>query len=59
VQMLGRDASRLLQGLSVASIGPITTETAEKSGLKVAVTASEYTIEGLVKALGEHYGKQE
>jgi uroporphyrinogen III methyltransferase/synthase len=59
MQVLGEDALRLLQGLSVASIGPITTDTAEQSGLRVDVTASEYTIEGLVEALSTYYEKQE
>jgi uroporphyrinogen III methyltransferase/synthase len=59
VQALGKDSSRLLHGLIVASIGPVTTETAEQHGLSVDVTASEYTIEGLVRALSEYYREQE
>ncbi len=39
----------------VASIGPITTETLVKKGYIPAVTAGEYTIDGLVKALLEYY----
>lgn len=35
----------------VACIGPITAETARETGLRVDVTASEYTIPGLVRAL--------
>jgi len=35
----------------IASIGPITSETAQKNGLKVSVEAEEYTIPGLVKAI--------
>jgi uroporphyrinogen III methyltransferase/synthase len=35
----------------VACIGPITAQTAEESGLPVHVSASEHTIEGLIKAL--------
>jgi uroporphyrinogen III methyltransferase/synthase len=35
----------------IASIGPITSETAQKNGLKVSVEAEEYTIRGLVKAI--------
>jgi uroporphyrinogen III methyltransferase/synthase len=35
----------------VACIGPITAQTAEASGLPVDVSASEYTIEGLLEAL--------
>ena len=35
----------------IASIGPITSETARKKGLTVSVEAEEYTIPGLVKAI--------
>ena len=59
LQMLGGDAHELLRGLVVASIGPITTETADGNGLRVNVTAAEYTIDGLVKALTDHYQNQE
>ena len=54
MRMLGHDAKRLLERLTVASIGPITTETAERHGLRVDVTASEYTVPGLVAALERH-----
>jgi uroporphyrinogen III methyltransferase/synthase len=48
---LGEDAPRLLAPLRVVSIGPITTKTAEKRGLRVDATAAEYTLPGLVDAL--------
>lgn len=46
----------LLAKTTVASIGPITTETAKKRGIRVDVTAAEYTIPGLVSALEKHFG---
>jgi uroporphyrinogen III methyltransferase/synthase len=49
--LLGPDAVRLLSRPRIASIGPITTETARARGLRVDVTASEYTLPGLVQAL--------
>ncbi len=55
VDALGADAPRLLQGLTVASIGPITTETAERRGVHVALTATEYTVDGLIAALMCHF----
>ncbi|NOY93302.1 MAG: uroporphyrinogen-III C-methyltransferase [Deltaproteobacteria bacterium] len=55
-EALGEDALELLSKLTLASIGPITTATAEALGLKVAVTATEYTTEGLARALEAHYG---
>lgn len=39
----------------LASIGPITTETMVKRGYTPALTADEYTIDGLVKALLQYY----
>jgi uroporphyrinogen III methyltransferase/synthase len=52
---LGADAAQRLRGLTLASIGPITTETAQKHGLTITLTAGEYTIPGLVAALEQHY----
>jgi uroporphyrinogen III methyltransferase/synthase len=42
-----------LRGPLVACIGPITAKTAEELGLRVDVVASEYTVEGLVRAIRE------
>ena len=55
VALLGAEALPLLEGVVLASIGPITTETAEKLGLRVAVTATEYTSVGLLDALSQHF----
>jgi uroporphyrinogen III methyltransferase/synthase len=55
IKMLGDDAFKLLSGLTIASIGPITTDTALKYGLRVDVTASQYTVDGLVKALDDYF----
>jgi len=52
---VGPDAAKRLNGLTIASIGPITTQTAELRGLNVSITADEYTIPGLVTALEQHY----
>jgi len=40
-----------LQGIRVASIGPVTTKTLRDLGLRVTVQAGKYTIPGLVRAL--------
>lgn len=48
-------APALLLNTCVASIGPITTETARKRGLRVDVTASEHTIPGLVSAIEGYF----
>jgi uroporphyrinogen III methyltransferase/synthase len=39
----------------VASIGPITSQTARDHGLEVTIEASEHTIDGLLAALTAHF----
>ncbi len=48
-------ASSLMEGISIASIGPITTDTAEKLGFNVNITAKSYTIPGLCDAILKHF----
>jgi uroporphyrinogen III methyltransferase / synthase len=50
-------AAELLAGTCVASIGPITTETAKKRGIRVDVVAEVSTIAGLVDSLEKHFTK--
>jgi len=40
-----------LAGVRVASIGPVTSATARKLGIEVAVEASVHTVDGLVEAI--------
>ncbi|ABW68865.1 uroporphyrin-III C-methyltransferase [Desulfosudis oleivorans Hxd3] len=48
-------ADRLIKNVAVASIGPITTETAKDEGFAVHVTADAYTIEGLTRAIIDYF----
>lgn len=48
-------ASSLLAKTCVASIGPITTDTATRLGIRVDVTADTHTIPGLTAALERHF----
>ena len=48
----------LIAGVTVASIGPITTETAVELGFKVHITAESYTIPGLCAAILDYYGSR-
>ncbi|PIP38423.1 MAG: hypothetical protein COX19_12805 [Desulfobacterales bacterium CG23_combo_of_CG06-09_8_20_14_all_51_8] len=48
----------LIKGVAIASIGPITTETAKKNGFSVHVEAATFTIDGLCDAIVAHYSKQ-
>src|SRR5213080_1097635 len=43
------------KGMQIASIGPITSQTARDNGLKVDVEAKRHDIDGLVKAIGEFF----
>ena len=45
---------RLMAGVSVASIGPITSQTARDLGFSVAIEADSFTIPGLVQAILNH-----
>jgi uroporphyrinogen III methyltransferase/synthase len=47
----------LPDGIKIASIGPITSQTLEDHGLPVDIEAKEYDIPGLVKAVVELCGK--
>ena len=58
VTALGPDAPAILSNICVASIGPITSTTLSKLGIKVDVTASKYTVEGLLDALERHFSIQ-
>jgi uroporphyrinogen III methyltransferase/synthase len=47
--------TQLIDGAKIASIGPITTDTASELGFKVDVTAESYTIPGLCEAILKYY----
>jgi len=55
VSALGSSAAEELSRTCVASIGPITTSTLEKAGVRVDVTAKVYTVEGLLDSLEQHF----
>ncbi len=49
--------NQLIDGVTVASIGPITSETAGELGFEVDITAEEFTISGLCEAILRYYKK--
>jgi uroporphyrinogen III methyltransferase/synthase len=51
IKLLGKDYRRKLKDIKCASIGPVTSSTLEKHGLKADVEAKVYTIDGLVDAM--------
>ncbi len=48
----------MVNSAKVACIGPKTTDTAAKAGLKVDIVAEEHTIPGLVAAIEQHFEKE-
>ncbi|MCK4487858.1 MAG: uroporphyrinogen-III C-methyltransferase [Desulfobacterales bacterium] len=48
----------LIEGVTVATIGPITADTARKLGFKVNIMARDYTIDGLCEAIIQHYERR-
>ena len=52
----GGDLLRILKGVVIGCIGPITAQTAIDSGLRVDIISSEFTIPGLVDAIVTYYG---
>jgi len=51
----GNSPKIALQGVIIASIGPVTTATLIENGMQVDVTANEYSVPGLVAALKKHF----
>jgi len=46
---------KLLKGIAIASIGPVTAKTARERGLKVQVQPKQYTIPGLTQAIAQYF----
>ena len=46
---------RLMQGVLVACIGPVTASTAAEHGLRTAIAPAEYTIPALARAIALHF----
>jgi len=55
LDVLGQVTTEVLAKVVVASIGPVTSETARRRGLRVDVTAEQYTVDGLLDALERYY----
>lgn len=56
VHLVGKeDTVNLLNSIVIASIGPVTSQTIREFGLLPTLEASEYTIDGLMKAIESHF----
>ena len=53
-QVPERDRARLLSGVVLAAIGPVTQAALAEHGLRAGVVAHEYTIPALAAALARH-----
>jgi uroporphyrinogen III methyltransferase/synthase len=52
-----RDLPRLLSGVAIACIGPVTRATAGELGLEARIVPREYTIPALAHAICQHYAR--
>lgn len=57
VKIIGQNFS-LPKGVKIACIGPVTAATAARAGFPVDIHQEEYTMEGLVGALIDYFGKK-
>jgi len=53
LSLLGPDRNSLLEGVRLASIGPVTAATLKQAGLTPDIEAAEYTMQGLVAAIAD------
>ena len=51
IKLLGKNYKKILKGIKLASIGPITSKTIRKYGLRPNMQAKVYTIKGLVEGI--------
>ena len=56
LSVLGNKAE-LLNKATLAAIGPVTADTLKKHGYTPAISAAEYTIDGLMTAINNYYNK--
>jgi uroporphyrinogen III methyltransferase/synthase len=56
--LMKEDLKKLLKGIAIACIGPVTARTAKEWGMKVQIQPKEYTIPGLAKAIAEYFDKK-
>ena len=52
------DFDKLIQDVTIASIGPITADTAKEMGFEIHIVADAYTIPGLCDAIVKYYANK-
>lgn len=58
LEALGDDAQALLSKVAIASLGPLTSDTVRRYGLRVAVEADVPSVEALIEALQAYFGSR-
>lgn len=59
IEIVGRkEYKKLMEGVKIACIGPVTAKTAEEYGMKTDIMPGEYTIPALVDAMIEFFKKK-
>jgi uroporphyrinogen III methyltransferase/synthase len=53
------DRKRLLKGIAVACIGPVTAKKAKERGMKVQIQPKEYTTPALTQAIAEYFTRKQ
>jgi uroporphyrinogen III methyltransferase/synthase len=53
-----RSIEKYRRNFLVASIGPITSQTCRRLGLRVDIEAAQYTLDGLVEAIVSYYNSE-
>lgn len=56
LELVGGKARESLRGVSIASIGPVTSATLTNAGFPPTIEAKQYTMDGLVEAIAAHAG---
>lgn len=54
-EIFGESNKDLLENITLASIGPITSKTANDLGMKINIEAEEFTIDGLVEGIVKYF----
>jgi uroporphyrinogen III methyltransferase/synthase len=52
------DLRKLLKGIAIACIGPVTARTAKQWGMRVQVQPKQYTIPGLTRAVSQYFANK-
>ncbi|ADI25890.1 uroporphyrinogen-III synthase [Geobacillus sp. C56-T3] len=58
VRLLDKEADVLLSGVAVACIGPVTKEAAERAGIPVHICPTDYTTDGIIKAMEQYFSME-